>query len=338
MRADYRVFYEVPSRWLDNDIYGHINNVNYYSFFDTAIAHYLIREGGLEPWQSEVIGYCVESGCRFRQGARFPDRITAGLKVSEARPLERHLRDRHLSQRRRPGGGRWPFRARLRRPGERTAGADPGPDPGGARRACSMRRIEPSCHRDQLAGDFSSRQDCAFCQSVARAGADRGETLNGQRARLRINLSQREFEVEGSEAFVKAYVERFEAWLAAFDQPAEPGPAEFAAERRHRAGTTSARRPELRRAVAPSAAGRERRRPDPARRLFRLRAERRQVLQHRRSQHAPDRAGGQGRQSLPMRAPEPARQARVQASAALPGIADRRRLPAPAARAPSCAA
>jgi acyl-CoA thioester hydrolase len=83
VRADYRVFYEVPSRWLDNDIYGHINNVNYYSFFDTAIAHYLIREGGLDPWGSEVIGYCVESGCRFRQGARFPDRITAGLKVTK---------------------------------------------------------------------------------------------------------------------------------------------------------------------------------------------------------------------------------------------------------------
>jgi acyl-CoA thioester hydrolase len=83
VRADYRVFYEVPSRWLDNDIYGHINNVNYYSFFDTAIAHYLIREGGLDPWRSEVIGYCVESGCRFRQGARFPDRIIAGLRVTK---------------------------------------------------------------------------------------------------------------------------------------------------------------------------------------------------------------------------------------------------------------
>jgi acyl-CoA thioester hydrolase len=82
-RRDYLVFYEVPSRWLDNDIYGHINNVNYYSFFDTAIAHYLINEGGLDPWRSEVIGYCVESGCRFRQGARFPDRITAGLKVTK---------------------------------------------------------------------------------------------------------------------------------------------------------------------------------------------------------------------------------------------------------------
>ncbi len=81
-RADYRVFYEVPSRWLDNDIYGHVNNVNYYSYFDTAIAHYLMGEGGLVPWTDEVIGFCVESGCRFRRGLRFPDRITAGLKVT----------------------------------------------------------------------------------------------------------------------------------------------------------------------------------------------------------------------------------------------------------------
>jgi acyl-CoA thioester hydrolase len=82
-RADYRVFYEIPSRWLDNDIYGHINNVNYYSFFDTAIAHYLMGEGGLDPWRDEVIGFCVESACRFRRSACFPDRITAGLKVTK---------------------------------------------------------------------------------------------------------------------------------------------------------------------------------------------------------------------------------------------------------------
>jgi acyl-CoA thioester hydrolase len=81
-RADFRVFFEVPTRWLDNDVYGHVNNVNYYSFFDTAIAHYLMREGGLDPWHGEVIGYCVESGCRFRRAARFPDRITAGLRVA----------------------------------------------------------------------------------------------------------------------------------------------------------------------------------------------------------------------------------------------------------------
>lgn len=81
-RRDYRAFYEIPSRWLDNDIYGHVNNVNYYSYFDTAIAHFLMREGGLVPWTDPVIGYCVESGCRFHEGARFPDRITAGLRVA----------------------------------------------------------------------------------------------------------------------------------------------------------------------------------------------------------------------------------------------------------------
>jgi acyl-CoA thioester hydrolase len=80
-RGDFKALYDVPTRWLDNDVYGHVNNVNYYSYFDTAIAHWLIGEGGLDPWRDPVIGYCVESGCRFHQGARFPDRITAGLKV-----------------------------------------------------------------------------------------------------------------------------------------------------------------------------------------------------------------------------------------------------------------
>ena len=78
----YRAFFTLPTRWMDNDIYGHVNNVNYYSFFDTAIAHYLMREGGLDPWKSEVIGYCVESGCRFRKAIQFPDMIEAGLRVT----------------------------------------------------------------------------------------------------------------------------------------------------------------------------------------------------------------------------------------------------------------
>jgi acyl-CoA thioester hydrolase len=81
-RADFRVFYDIPTRWLDNDVYGHVNNVNYYSFFDTAIAHFLIGEGDFDPWQSPVVGYCVESGCRFHQGARYPDGIAAGLTVT----------------------------------------------------------------------------------------------------------------------------------------------------------------------------------------------------------------------------------------------------------------
>jgi acyl-CoA thioester hydrolase len=82
-RDDYAVLYDIPTRWLDNDIYGHINNVNYYSYFDTAIAHFLMSEGGLDPWRDQVIGFCVESACRFRRAIRFPDHVTAGLRVAK---------------------------------------------------------------------------------------------------------------------------------------------------------------------------------------------------------------------------------------------------------------
>ena len=52
-RADYPRLYAIPTRWLDNDVYGHVNNVNYYSYFDTAIAHFLMGEGGLDPWRDD---------------------------------------------------------------------------------------------------------------------------------------------------------------------------------------------------------------------------------------------------------------------------------------------
>ena len=67
---------------MDNDIYGHANNVQYYSYFDTVIAQYLMREGGLDPWKAEVIGYAVESGCRYHAGISFPDTIHAGMRVA----------------------------------------------------------------------------------------------------------------------------------------------------------------------------------------------------------------------------------------------------------------
>jgi acyl-CoA thioester hydrolase len=70
------------TRWLDNDIYGHVNNVVYYSYFDTVIAHYLMEEGGLDPWKSPVVGFAVESGCRYHRPLAFPDRVRAGLKVT----------------------------------------------------------------------------------------------------------------------------------------------------------------------------------------------------------------------------------------------------------------
>jgi acyl-CoA thioester hydrolase len=71
----------IPTRWMDNDLYGHVNNVHYYSFFDTVIALFLMEEGGLDPWRSEVVGMAIESLCRFHASIAFPEPVTAGLRV-----------------------------------------------------------------------------------------------------------------------------------------------------------------------------------------------------------------------------------------------------------------
>jgi acyl-CoA thioester hydrolase len=80
-RADYRHWLQIPTRWMDNDVYGHVNNVVYYSYFDTVINAYLIEAGGLDIETGPVIGLCVESQCRYFQPLAFPDRIDAGLRV-----------------------------------------------------------------------------------------------------------------------------------------------------------------------------------------------------------------------------------------------------------------
>ena len=82
VRDDYRHFSAVPTRWQDNDIYGHVNNVQYYSFFDTVINRYLIGCGVLDIHEGEVIGLAIESHCNFFSSAAFPDEITAGLRVA----------------------------------------------------------------------------------------------------------------------------------------------------------------------------------------------------------------------------------------------------------------
>jgi acyl-CoA thioester hydrolase len=71
----------IPTRWHDNDVYGHVNNVEYYAFFDTVINAYLISEGGLDIQAGEVIGLCAESHCEFRAPVEFPDTVQAGLRV-----------------------------------------------------------------------------------------------------------------------------------------------------------------------------------------------------------------------------------------------------------------
>ena len=81
-RSDYRFFHTIETRWMDNDIYGHVNNVIYYSYFDTVIAQYLMNRGGLDPWNADVIGYAVESGCRYHSAISFPDEIHSAMRVA----------------------------------------------------------------------------------------------------------------------------------------------------------------------------------------------------------------------------------------------------------------
>ena len=80
-RQHYRHFISIPTRWMDNDIYGHVNNVVYYSYFDTVINDYLIAEGGLDIHASPVIGVCAESACRYAAAFAFPEAVEAGLRV-----------------------------------------------------------------------------------------------------------------------------------------------------------------------------------------------------------------------------------------------------------------
>ena len=80
-RARYPHFLTVPTRWMDNDIYGHVNNVVYYSYFDTVINAYLIDPGGLDIHGGTVVGVCVESTCRYRAAFAFPEPVEAGLRV-----------------------------------------------------------------------------------------------------------------------------------------------------------------------------------------------------------------------------------------------------------------
>lgn len=71
----------IPTRWKDNDIYGHVNNVEYYSYFDTVINQFLVSAGGLDIHAGETIGVCAESHCRFLAAVAFPDPVEAGLRV-----------------------------------------------------------------------------------------------------------------------------------------------------------------------------------------------------------------------------------------------------------------
>ena len=74
---------EITTRWIDNDAYGHLNNVVYYSFFDTVVNGYLIAQGALDIANSAVIGLVVETQCNYFKPITFPDRVRAGLAVAQ---------------------------------------------------------------------------------------------------------------------------------------------------------------------------------------------------------------------------------------------------------------
>lgn len=82
-REHYPHFLAIPTRWRDVDMYGHVNNVVFYAYFDTVIGAYLMVEGGLDYSESAVVGFAVETHCQFLAPLRFPEVVDAGLRVGK---------------------------------------------------------------------------------------------------------------------------------------------------------------------------------------------------------------------------------------------------------------
>jgi acyl-CoA thioester hydrolase len=82
-RSDYKYFSSITTRWMDNDIYGHVNNAVYYSYFDSVTNKYLIEKGGLDIHNSDVIGFVVASDCQYRSPVAYPELLDAGLRVNK---------------------------------------------------------------------------------------------------------------------------------------------------------------------------------------------------------------------------------------------------------------
>ncbi|PZU92876.1 MAG: thioesterase [Chelatococcus sp.] len=80
-RGDFRVFRAISTRWHDNDVYGHVNNVVYYGWFDTAVNAWLIENGLLDPATSPVIGLVAETGCTYFESVAFPETVEIGMAV-----------------------------------------------------------------------------------------------------------------------------------------------------------------------------------------------------------------------------------------------------------------
>jgi acyl-CoA thioester hydrolase len=82
-RAGYKHFLTIPTRWMDNDVYGHVNNVVYYSYFDTVVNDYLMRRGGFDYRNGAVVGLVVETMCQYKKSLAFPESVDVGLRVTK---------------------------------------------------------------------------------------------------------------------------------------------------------------------------------------------------------------------------------------------------------------
>ena len=82
-RASYKHFLTIPTRWMDNDVYGHVNNVIYYSYFDTVVNDYLMRHGGLDYRDGAIVGVVVETMCQYKKSLAFPESVDVGLRVAK---------------------------------------------------------------------------------------------------------------------------------------------------------------------------------------------------------------------------------------------------------------
>ena len=138
-RERYAHFRRIPTRWLDVDVYGHVNNVVYYAYFDTVINGYLVDVGVLDPHGGDVVGFARETMCRFHRPIAFPQAIDAGLRVGHVgRTSVRYEIGLFIEGEDEPARRR-PLRARLRRPrraparaaARRPARRPPGPRRGG---------------------------------------------------------------------------------------------------------------------------------------------------------------------------------------------------------------
>lgn len=81
-RSAYPYFQPITTRWMDNDVYGHVNNVVYYSYFDTVVNSYLIRQGVLDIEAGSTIGLVIETQCNYFSSLSFPETVVAGLRVA----------------------------------------------------------------------------------------------------------------------------------------------------------------------------------------------------------------------------------------------------------------